>query len=167
MTRPDGPFVGDERAVLIGFLEYHRATLLWKCSGLTDEQLAQRAVPPSPMSLLGIVRHIADVEIAWFLNRIAGQPVEFRYFLTDPDDEDSEFTGATAETAQQDYEYLLTSMEKARQALAKADLDHTFEHPKLGAVTARWVLVHMIEEYARHNGHADFLREQIDGATGE
>ncbi|RSM67510.1 DinB family protein [Kibdelosporangium aridum] len=167
VTRIDGPFAGDERAVLLGFLEYHRATLLWKCSGLTGEQLARRAVPPSPLSLLGLIRHIADVELAWFVRRVAGQEVEFHFFDTDPDDDDVEFTRATAETAEHDYGLLVNAIDQARAALADVSLDHTFEHPRLGKMSARWVVMHMIEEYARHNGHADFLREQIDGATGE
>ncbi|SMD20320.1 DinB family protein [Kibdelosporangium aridum] len=167
VTRVDGPFAGDERSVLLGFLEYHRATFLWKCLGLTGEQLARRAVPPSPLSLLGLVRHLTDVELSWFVHRVAGKPVEFHFIDTDPDDPDVEFTKATAETAAQDYTNLLVALDSARAALAAVSLDHTFEHPKLGTISARWVIMHMIEEYARHNGHADFLREQIDGATGE
>ncbi|ALG13232.1 DinB family protein [Kibdelosporangium phytohabitans] len=168
VQRNDGPFVGDERAVLLGFLEFQRSTLLWKCSGLTGEQLARRTVPPSPMSLLGIVRHLADVELGWFVQRVAGEPIEFRFFDTDADDPDVDFTQAAAENAEQDHALLLARMDESRAALARvASLDHTFEHPKMGTVSTRWVIMHMIEEYARHNGHADFLREQIDGETGE
>ncbi|ONI85246.1 hypothetical protein ALI144C_13100 [Actinosynnema sp. ALI-1.44] len=165
VARPDGPFVGDERAVLLEFLEYQRATLLWKCSGLTGEQLARRGVSPSPLSLIGLVRHMTDVEAGWFVQRVAGEPPEFRFFDVAPDD--FEFTDASAETAEEDYAHLLAAMDKSRAALAGVSLDHTFEHPKMGTVSTRWVVAHMIEEYARHNGHADFLREQIDGETGE
>ncbi|CAM3659789.1 DinB family protein [Kibdelosporangium persicum] len=165
--RLDGPFVGDEREVLTGFLEYQRATFLWKCSGLTGEQLARRSVPPSPLSLLGLVRHMTDVERSWFVRRVAGRPVEMRYFDTDPDDPDIEFTGAAAEGAEKDYALLISAIDEARAALAEFPFDHVFEHPRHGPVSTRWVVTHMIEEYARHNGHADFLRELIDGATGE
>jgi hypothetical protein len=167
VTRTEGPYLGDEREVLLGVLEYQRATFLWKCSGLTGEQLARRAVPPSPLSLLGLARHLADVERAWFQRRVAGQDVPFRFFFTDPDDPDNDFTQASADTAEHDYGLLVDAIDQARAALAPVSLDHTFEHPKWGTMSARWVMSHMIEEYARHNGHADFLREQIDGATGE
>ncbi|MCE7007971.1 DinB family protein [Kibdelosporangium philippinense] len=163
VTRPRPSLVADERANLLGFLEFHRATFLWKCSGLTGEQLALRAVPPSTLSLLGLVRHMVDVEHAWFVHQVGGQPVRFHFFHT----EDIEFTEATADTAEYDYGLLIKSMEEARDVLDGVSLDHTFEHERHGTMNTRWVMTHMIEEYARHCGHADILREQIDGTTGE
>ena len=109
------PFEADERTTLTGFLDFQRATLAVKCQGLTDDQLRQLAVPPSQLSLLGLVRHMAEVERNWFRPVLGGEPMA----------------------------------------------------PFSGYVSLRWVITHMIEEYARHNGHADLLRERLDGSTGE
>jgi uncharacterized damage-inducible protein DinB len=169
ITRTEGALVGDERSMLLDWLEYHRATLLAKCAGLTAEQLATRSVPPSPMSLLGLVRHMIDVERGWFRRRIAGEDVPMRYWKPeDPTaDPDLDFNGATAASAEGDYALLVAEMDLARAALEGVPLDYEFEHTTRGTMNARWVLTHMIEEYARHNGHADLLRERIDGAVGE
>lgn len=164
--RPEPPFTGDERAILDGFLEFHRATLEMKCAGLTPEQFARRSAPPSTMSLLGLVRHLADVERAWF-HRVAGQPLALRYSSeTDPD---GDFDNAVADPAVVDEAFASwrAAVDEARAVAARTDLDATFVHQRHGAVSLRWVLVHMIEEYSRHNGHADLLREAIDGAPGE
>ena len=159
---------GDERATLTGFLDYQRGTLEWKCAGLTAEQLARRASPPSTLSLLGIVRHLADVERTWFRRRIAGESVPPIFFTeTEPD---LDFDGAVA-----DPEVVATAFSAWRREIARAreitsavKLDDTFVRPGAGErLSVRWVLTHMIEEYARHNGHADLLREAIDGQTGE
>jgi uncharacterized damage-inducible protein DinB len=165
-TRTDPPTVAGERAALEGWLEYHRATLLAKCQGLTGEQLAQRAVPPSSLSLLGLVRHMTDVERAWFRIRSAGQAgLGFRYATDESPDADFDFAEpAGAEAGLAAYR---EECELARAALAGRSLDDTFFHPRHEAnIDLRWVYLHMIEEYARHNGHADLLRERIDGVTG-
>jgi uncharacterized damage-inducible protein DinB len=155
--------------MLLDWLEYHRETLLVKCAGLTAGQLAERSVPPSTMSLAGLVRHMANVEIAWFRRRVAGEDVAMPFWTPeDPDsDPDLDFNGAAAETAEADYALLIAEIDQARKAFEGVSLDYEFEHPSRGTMNARWVLTHMIEEYARHNGHADLLRERIDGAVGE
>jgi uncharacterized damage-inducible protein DinB len=163
--RPDPPLEGDERATLNGFLDFQRATLEWKCSGLTPEQLARRAMPPSTLSLLGIVRHMADVERGWFC-RVAGVQREPHYYTED--DQDLDFTGATADPAVVENAFATwrDEVERSRATVAQRDLDAGFGL-RGRDFSLRWVLAHMIEEYARHNGHADFLREAIDGQTGE
>jgi hypothetical protein len=166
-TRTDPPTVAKERAALQGWLEFHRSTLLGKCQGLTGEQLAERAVPPSSLSLLGLVRHMTDVERAWFRIRSAGQAdLRFRYSTDEFPDGDFDFAepaGAAADLAAYREECDL-----ARAAMAGRSLDDTFFHQRYGAtIDLRWVYLHMIEEYARHNGHADLLRERIDGVTGD
>jgi uncharacterized damage-inducible protein DinB len=156
---------GDERETLLGFLDWHRATLAWKCDGLDAEQLRRKASPPSQLSLLGLVRHMAEVERSWFRRVIGGEDVGLVYSETmdyqaayDADDADADeaFANWRAE------------IETARSIVVGKSLEDTGTHPRTGDVfSLRWVLVHMIEEYARHNGHADFLREAIDGRTGE
>src|SRR6202161_4482729 len=141
----------NERDMLNGWLEHHRAILLWKCEGLTDEQLRQRSVPPSSMSLLGLVRHMTDVERGWFQQALLGADAPNLY--STPRDGDGDGDG-----------------EASRQAVAAApDLDVlSKEAAQTGeAFSLRWILTHMIEEYARHNGHADLLRETVDGTTGQ
>ena len=166
--RHDPETTGDERATLTGFLDYHRGTLDWKCAGLTPEQLARRATPPSTLSLLGIVRHLADVERSWFRRRLAGEAVPPIFFTeTEPD---LDFDGAVANPDEVATAFAAWRREvaRAREITSAFELDDTFVHPQTGeTLSVRWVLTHMIEEYARHNGHADLLREAIDGQTGE
>ena len=166
-TRTDPPTVATERAALDGWLEFHRSTLLGKCQGLTGEQLAQRAVPPSSLSLLGLVRHMTDVERAWFRIRSAGQAdLTFRYSSAEFPDGDFDF--AESSGAEADLAAYREECELVRAAMAGRALDDTFFHQRYGAtIDLRWVYLHMIEEYARHNGHADLLRERIDGVTGD
>jgi len=162
VSLPDGPLTGDERPMLEGYLASHRAALLYKCAGLTGEQLAQRSVPPSNLSLLGLVRHMAKVERRWFRERIAGQDLEPMY---DPAlGIDSDFEDLDPERAQSEYEQLVHECRLADEALAAASYDQTVES-RMGEMSVRAVVVHMIEEYAQHNGHADLLRECIDGTT--
>ena len=165
VTRPQTPMVASERVMLDSWLEWHRATLLVKCAGLTGEQLAQRAVPPSSMSLLGLVRHMAEVERAWFRRRLGAEPVGDIY--CSDENPDGGFDDATAATAEADFATFTAEVELARAVTAGRPLDETFRHPRHGEMSLRWVYVHMIEEYARHNGHADLIRERIDGATGD
>jgi Protein of unknown function (DUF664) len=164
-TRQFTPYVAGERQMLETWLDFHRQTLLCKCGGLTGEQLRQRAAPPSALSLLGLVRHMADVERGWFRRRVAGGDIGFLY--SSEADPDGEFDHVGTADAGQDFAAYLREIELARQAAANHELDETFFHPQRDArISVRWVYVHMIEEYARHNGHADLLRERIDGATG-
>jgi uncharacterized damage-inducible protein DinB len=151
-----------ERAALDDWMDYQRATLLGKCAGLTAAQLAEPAVPPSAMTLLGLVRHMADVERWWFRQNAARESLEPLF----PDEAEWDVAGADAAA---DYAQYVGEVEAARAAVADADLDEVVpsagHHPE-EVRNVRWIFLHMIEEYARHNGHADLLRERIDGATG-
>jgi uncharacterized damage-inducible protein DinB len=165
-TRRIVPETGDERMLLDAFLDFHRDTLRWKCAGLSDEQLRCRSVEPSSMSLLGLVRHLAEVELAWFVRRFAGRDVPLLYCSDDnPDGEFDDVDKADAATTWATYDEVIA---RANEAVAGASLDAEFIHPRdQQPYSLRWVYLHMVEEYARHNGHADLLRERIDGATGE
>ena len=164
VTRIEEPFIADERSMLEGWLGYHRTTLLWKCADLSGEQLARRAVPPSTLSLLGLIRHSADVERSWFRRHSHGEDVPYQYWREDRPD--AAFDEADAATAEQDYAALTMEWELARLAVAGHSLDDTFVTERANEISLRWVYLHMIEEYARHNGHADLLRERIDGRAG-
>jgi uncharacterized damage-inducible protein DinB len=165
--RPEPPLTADERATLEGFLDFHRATLELKCRGLTPEQLASRSVPPSSMSLLGLVRHLADVERGWF-DRFAypTQRAPLFYSEADPDGDFDNAVG-TDEAVDEAFTAWRAMVEESRAVSARTALDATFEHQRNGTTSLRWLLTHLVEEYARHNGHADLLRERIDGVTGE
>jgi uncharacterized damage-inducible protein DinB len=165
ITRVDEPFAGDERAILDGFLEWYRATLLHKCVGLTAEQLAEPAVPPSNLSLLGLIRHMTEVERSWFRRRFAGETVEYLYVSDEQSDAD--FEDALADRAETDYAAFIRELALVRATAARHTLDETFFHPRRRTpMSLRWVYVHLIEEYARHAGHADLLRERLDGTVG-
>jgi uncharacterized damage-inducible protein DinB len=167
-TLPDGRPVphltGDERAMLESWLDFHRATLELKCAGLDDAQVRIAAAEPSSLTLLGLVQHLAEVERNWF-QRVAGGVAVAPVF------EDA--TGYALDPARGLDEALgiwRREIARGRELCAGLPLDHigrVAEGPVPGMeVSLRWVLIHMIEEYARHNGHADLLRERIDGVTG-
>lgn len=161
------PYTGDERATLTGFLDFQRATLEWKCDGLSDEQLRERSLRTSAMSLLGLVRHLTEVEQHWFRVSLDGQTPSLHYWHRGPDGSDTDWEVEAADVADS-FRVWREEVDKARRIVAEsASLDRSFDHPHDGPVTLRWILNHMIEEYARHNGHADLLREAIDGAVGE
>lgn len=167
MDRTDPPFSADELTMLTSWLEYHRATLALKCGGLTDDQLRARSVEPSSMSLLGLVRHMADVERNWFRNVLHGEGAPGIYFSdAEPDGEFDLVDGASVADAFATWE---AQCANARAVVAEeSSLDVIGKGSRHGdEVSLRWILVHMIEEYARHNGHADLLRERIDGAVGD
>jgi uncharacterized damage-inducible protein DinB len=158
-----GPLAGDDRPILEAFLNYQRGTLLNICAGLTGEQLAQRPIRPSNLSLLGVVRHLAKVERIWFRQRAAGQPVDPMY---DPDrGKDADFNDLSAAAAPADFQRLQDEWHSADAAVAGMAFDDTFD-VNGEDFSLRMVYVHMIHEYCRHNGHADLLRELTDGATG-
>ena len=163
IERTDPPYEADERTMLLAWLEYHRATLLRKCEGLTDDELRRRAVPPSNLSLLGLVRHMAEVELNWFRFWLGGaEPHPLYGGNTDFDEVD----GADVTEA---FAHFDDECAHAREVVAGfGSLDDVGAGQTVGAgISLRWTLVHMIEEYARHNGHADLLRECIDGTTGD
>ncbi|MFB6847115.1 DinB family protein [Streptomyces sp. NPDC056373] len=158
----------DERTMLEGWLDYHRQTLAWKCEGLSDEQLRTAAVEPSDLSLLGLVRHMADVERSWFRRVLTGEDVQPIYWSDE--NRDGEFLLTEADTWQEAHGTWQAEIETARRNAARFGLDDVTEgkHGRTGErFNLRWLYTHMIEEYARHNGHADLLRERIDGATGD
>jgi uncharacterized damage-inducible protein DinB len=163
--RVDPPFEADERATLTSFLDYHRATLALKCDGLTDNQLRERAVPPSSLSLLGLVRHMAEVERNWFRPVLGGEEMS-GIFSPNLDWEASFRDVATADVAEA-FQLWRAECEHARELVAAAPSLDVRGFRRSGFVSLRWVMTHMIEEYARHNGHADLLRERLDGSTGE
>jgi uncharacterized damage-inducible protein DinB len=172
-TTPDGrtipPAHADERTMLEAWLDFHRATLALKCADLNDEQARTASAEPSPMTLLGLVQHMAEVERNWFREVFAGEdapplfgPDNGHGFGLSPDRGLAEATAAWR-----------AEVERGRELIASASLEdaghlpgHEAGHVGGNSVSLRWILVHMIEEYARHNGHADLIRERIDGRAG-
>ncbi|NEB01201.1 DinB family protein [Streptomyces sp. SID13726] len=166
--RPEPSTTADERSMLEGWLDYHRHTLAWKCEGLTDEQLRTASVEPSVLSLMGLVRHMAEVERSWFRRiMVAEEAGPIYYSEADPD---GEFHLTDADTWEDAHRTWQAEIEHSRLNPARFGLDDISlgKHRRTGErFNLRWIYTHMIEEYARHNGHADLLRERIDGATGE
>lgn len=155
-----------ELATLTGSLRDHRGTLELKCQGLDAAQLARRSVPPSTMSLLGLVRHLADVERFWFRTVLAGEEAPPRFSSGENRDQDWDGAVADPEVVAEAWRAWREEVAYAERFVARAPhLEITGDHHGQ-PVTLRQVLVHMIEEYARHNGHADLLRERIDGRVG-
>jgi uncharacterized damage-inducible protein DinB len=168
LSRVDPPAQADERSTLVAFLRSQRDTLELKSAGLHAADLARRSVEPSTLSLLGLVRHMAEVERGWFRRVMAGQDAPpYFYSAADPD---GDFDRAVPDPAvvAQAWDVWRAEVAFAEQFVAEApDLDVIGNDPYRGPVSLRWVLVHMVEEYARHNGHADLLRQRIDGAVGQ
>ncbi len=162
--RTEPPYELAERPMLEAWLEFHRATLQLKCEGLDAARLAARPVPTSALSLHGLVRHLADVERGWFtrtLLRAADTPPLFY----DPAVEDSGMIPLDGADAAADLTTWHEECERSRQHAARFDLDDTGLRDGQEC-SLRWIYTHMIEEYARHNGHADLLRELVDGTVG-
>ncbi|MFJ4220335.1 DinB family protein [Curtobacterium luteum] len=171
--RTEPPVDGDEAATLLGFLRYQRETLAWKTSGLDADQLA-RSLPPTSMTLGGMLKHLAYVEDDWFqrwtLDRAHPEPWASVDWKADPDWEWHSAAGDDPEALRALWRAATSRSDEAiATALADGGLGRPAERAFAdgGRVSLRWVLVHMVEEYARHNGHADLLREAIDGAVGE
>jgi hypothetical protein len=164
-AREDPPWVADERSMLNGYLEYHRRTLELKCEGVPRERLSEATVPPSTLTLHGLVRHLAGVEQWWFHYQFAREDIEHLYYSDD--DPDQDFTDLSG-----DFDEALATWraqcEHSREIVARAkSLDETGVRERTGEpVSLRRIMLLMIAEYARHNGHADLIRERIDGATG-
>ncbi|MFE6338737.1 DinB family protein [Streptomyces sp. NPDC057798] len=172
-TTPDGrpvpPLHADERAMLEAWLDFHRATLALKCSGLKADQLRIAAASPSSMTLLGLVQHMAEVERNWFRRFFAGQDVAPVFGENNPDG----FGLHPERGLDEAMGAWQSEVARGRELIADASLDDVGRLRGQGAghtddqgVSLRWIVLHMIEEYARHNGHADLIRERIDGATG-
>lgn len=163
--RPVPPLIAGERETLRGFLEFHRATLAMKCDGLSDEELRRRSMPPSTLSLLGLVRHMAEVERTWFRIVVGGEDLPLVW--SDQRDYQVAYDATTA-TRTEAFDAWQREVEHARRIEAEAEsLDVVVHSERWGEdVTLRLIMTHVLLEYGRHNGHADFLREGIDGTTG-
>lgn len=168
IERTEPSVTADERTMLEGWLDFHRRTLALKCAGLDDAQLRTASVPPSELSLLGLVRHMADVERSWFRRVLAAEdagPIHYS-----DEDRDGEFHLDESDTWEEAHATWQAEIAAARGNAARFALDDTGDGRHRGtgeAVSLRWIYIHMIEEYARHNGHADLIRERIDGVTGD
>jgi uncharacterized damage-inducible protein DinB len=164
--RPDPAFDLDERSMLTEFLDYHRATVHLKVTGLSDDDAWRRLVP-SLSSAAGIVKHLGYVEQSWFRARLAGER-DLRVPWTD-ENPDADFERAGGDTVDGLLQAYAAQCERSREIVAGMQLDDVAMAPGRHGrrTTLRWVLVHMIEETARHNGHLDLIREMIDGQTGE
>jgi Protein of unknown function (DUF664) len=167
--RTEPALTAGERDMLTGWLDYHRATLTWKCEGLTNEQLRERSVPPSSLCLIGLVRHLTECERGWFREVLLGEDLPGLYCA--PDDPDGDFDNVDSADTATVFAAFDRECAAARAAVASVpDLDTLGKKPSDTTgqyFSLRWILTHMIEEYARHNGHADLLRERIDGRVGE
>ena len=164
VDRPEPPDIAPERQMLDGWLDFQRATLALKCDGLTPGQLREAAVPPSSLTLLGLVRHMAEVERSWFTMVLGGERGPFQYSSDDNPDGDFEVTDADPDQAFATWQ--AECADARRRVAAAPSLDVTGTTRRGDEVSLRWIMIHMIEEYARHNGHADLLRERIDGTVG-
>ena len=160
--RVDPPRIADERSMLESWLDYWRASLLHKCAGLSDEQLTERSCPPSPMSLIGLVRHMTEMERA-YAHRLADRDTPLLY-CTDASP-DGDFEDVSAGAAEADLATFRQHCDRSREILAGLSLDDLFGRDTKYSV--RWVHHYLIKEYARHLGHADLLRERVDGGVGE
>jgi uncharacterized damage-inducible protein DinB len=164
-NRMGPPSFGSERDMLRGFLDYHRATLAMKCDGLTDAELRQRSMPPSTLSLLGLVRHMAEVERAWFRRVFEDNDAPMVW------SKETDFQAAydvSASTRAEAFAAWEAEVENSRRIEREAEsLDLAGLQPRWGEdVSLRMVMAHVLLEYGRHNGHADFLREGVDGTVG-
>ena len=171
--RPEPDQAADETTTLVGFLDYQRATLGWKCAGLDGAGL-QAKVAASSITLGGMLKHLAYVEEWWFSERLLGRDPEPPWSTVDWDaDPDWDWHSAAEDTPEQLMAIWQDAAARSRSLVAEALADGGLEQPARRpwadgrAPSLRWILVHMIEEYARHNGHADLIRESVDGETGE
>jgi uncharacterized protein DUF664 len=163
-ARPALPGVGDERETLTSSLDWHRQTFELKCAGVPPERLSEKVIPPSGLSLHGLLRHLAGVERWWFRIQFAGEDLPLLYYSDDDPNQDfDDLAGDVGEV----FAVWRAECDRAREIVARSPLDQTGTVISTGKpIALRSILVNMIAEYARHNGHADLLRERIDGATG-
>ncbi|WP_433012430.1 DinB family protein [Kribbella sp. CA-294648] len=165
--RVSPPTVASERELLQGFLDFHRGTLLWKTSGLTGEQLTETKIEPSTMTLLGLVRHATEVERYWFQICLDGRPFDLLKTWSQ-EYPDGDFDLVDPAHAEEDLADFRATTKLSDEIAAGYSLDHVFVRPKIGTEhSVRSLYLHMIQEYARHNGHADLFRQRFDGLTGE
>ena len=168
VDRPALDRLAGERAAMDELLDWQRATLLGKCAGLDGSQLTRAAVPPSNLTLLGLVRHLTEVERWWFRRHVAGEDLPEIYCTEEW--RDADFEDLHPDRAEAELAAYAAELDLARTAAATRPLDDVVpsrgHHPEQTR-TVRWIYLHMIDEYGRHNGHADLLREAIDGSTGQ
>ncbi|WP_410673393.1 DinB family protein [Amycolatopsis sp. cmx-4-68] len=171
--RPEPPIDGDEAATLLGFLDYHRATLAWKCAGL-DAAGLRATLPPSKLTLGGMLKHLAYVEDHWFSRVLFDHPRSAPFDTVDwAANPDWDWDSAADDTPEELFALWEETVERSRAGVAKVLESGGLAHPVRrpwpdgGTPSLRWVLCHMVEEYARHNGHADLIRQSVDGSTGE
>lgn len=162
--RPEPAYVLGEREMLDQWLEFHRATLLIKCEGLGVDQLQARPVTTSLLSLHGLVRHMADVERGWFTRTLLRAP-ETPFLYRDAATNERQFVPLDGADWGRDLATWQEECRRSRDNAIRFTLDHTGLR-RGQEISLRWIYVHMIEEYARHNGHADLIREMIDGTVG-
>jgi hypothetical protein len=158
--------LADERRLLDDWLDFHRDVLLWKCEGVSPDDLVSRACEPSTLTLIGLVRHMAEVERQWFrhvLGREEGLTAVYDYST----DRDADFNDLDPARVGEDFATFGAEVRRCREVVARYDLDAVGTTRRGTSVSLRWIYLHMIEEYARHNGHADLLRERLDGETGD
>ena len=151
----------DERSVLLGYLDYHRIVLARKAEGLSDDQARRAACPPSDLTLLGLVRHLTDIERIWFRHSLLDEPIPLRYSRTE--DDEGDFRPPPDATIADALTTYWEEIEVSNHMLATAALDDVSHGDPDPGHSLRRILVHLIEEYARHCGHADLLRQAIDG----
>jgi uncharacterized damage-inducible protein DinB len=163
--RPEPPLAGTEKEMLLGFLDFLRATILWKADGLSDEELRRPHVP-SGLTMLGLIKHLAYVERSWFQRSFLGADVEFPWTKEDPD---ADWRVEPNETTQAIHDLYRQEVDIANRIIADHDLDTPARKVDASheGLQLRWIVTHMIEETARHCGHADLMREAIDGQVGE
>jgi len=166
--RTEPPSIADERPMLESWLDYHRDTLLTKCADLPLDRLTEQTCPPSTLSLLGLLRHMAEVERWWF-RIVLGADLPELYCT--PDAPDGDFDGAVSGAEARALADFTAEVAAARRSVADRPLDEVVTQARVDGstrqISVRWIFIHMIEEYARHNGHADLLRERTDGSTGD
>ncbi|WP_435971256.1 DinB family protein [Streptomyces sp. Qhu_M48] len=167
VSRVDPSTTSGEREALEQWLDFHRATLAKKCEGLDDAQLRTLSAPPSDLNLLGLVRHMAQVERGWFRNVLAGEKAPWIYSTDEDNDRDIHVT--EEDTYEEAFATWQAEIAHARTLAASHGLDDlgVGTHRTGQPFNLRWIYLHMIEEYARHNGHADLIRERVDGETGD
>ncbi len=160
------PFVADERTQLVGWLDLQRELVHWKCEGLSEDDAHRVVLPTSPlMTIAGLVSHLRWAENAWFEVMFLGRPADSPMFQTEPEDAEMRMDGVPLAGLLDDYRQ---QCELANQIVAEHSLDEVGKHPdhKSADATLRWMLLHMLEETARHVGHMDVIRELLDGETG-
>ena len=164
IPRPDPPGTLAEREMALAYLDYHRQTLARKIDGLTGEQAISRSTI-SGLTLLGLVRHLTEVERGWIAEDFLGQDLPPLY--SRPGAPDADFTELEAYRLQADLAAWRAECARTDEVVRAHSLDELVQHERMGEISLRWILWHLFEEYARHNGHADIIREAIDGEVGE